>query len=112
MNWVIVWLLQYAQFCAGFTLSNKEWHLEIPVNFNSWIYTQRIYECEESYLAGTFSAAVNSPLFFIFVQDSIVNAYSRSDLDHFGNQFIFFSLKGKVWEGEVGERSREKVFIS
>lgn len=42
-------------------------------------------------LASTFSAAVNSPLIFIFVQDSIMNARSRSDLDYFGNDFIFFS---------------------
>lgn len=54
-----------------------------------------IFEHEESYLASTFSTAVNSPLLFIFVQDSIMNARSRSDLDYFGNDFIFFSLGGE-----------------
>lgn len=75
--------------------SNKQCHLEITVNSNLRVYSQVICEYEESYLASTFSAAVNSPLLFIFVQDSIMNACSRSDLDYFGNDFIFFSLGGE-----------------
>lgn len=67
---------------------------------------QRTHECKESYLASTFSAAVNSPLFLIFVQDPIMNAYSRSDLNHFGNQFIFFSLK---WQVSGGGQQRDDI---
>lgn len=85
----------------------KECHLEISVNFNSLIYIQRIYECEESHLAGTFSAAVNSPLFFIFVQDSIMNAHSRRDLDYFGNEFIFFSLGGGRERKQKGKQRED-----
>lgn len=32
-----------------------------------------------------------------------MNAYSRSDLDHFGNEFIFFSLEG----GKGGKHGKE-----
>lgn len=81
--------------------SNKQCHLEISVNSNLQTYIQVICECEESYLASTFSAAVNSPLLFIFVQDSIMNACSRSDLDYFGNDFIFFSLGGEKQKEDI-----------
>jgi len=35
-----------------------------------------------------------------------MNAYSRSDLDHFGNELVFFSLGGM--EGR-GEKQREDI---